>query len=252
MELLYFGRTRSLLGARSEARGRVRQTGVLLCPSIGMEYLRTYRGLFLFADQLAARGFETMRFDYSCTGDSAGDAREARVEHWVEDIGTAAKELRDLSGCSRICVLGLRMGGLLAATALHRGLKADRLLMWDPPANGAEWLSNVRKLDRAHYDRKNLYRSRSSVIPAAHDEVLGMPIEPALAKDLEVLDRATANGKASSTLVASSRDQPQTPDLENLVLADDANWTGAAWITTPWAPPASFAALIAKMEQWLP
>lgn len=250
MELFYFGRQRRLLGARSEAQGHRRKTGVLICPSLAMEYLRSYRGLFLFSEQLAARGFETMRFDYSCTGDSSGETHEANVDHWIDDIATACRELRELSGCTRVCLLGLRIGGLLAAAAMKKGLRAEAMLLWDPPAAGTEWLRQLRDLDRSHYARKNLYRHRKSIIPASRNQLLGMPIEPELASNIERLQLPDAAAQ-DFIIVASSRDHVTPQGFRSVALPDDANWTSTAWINTPWAPPASFSTLLDHMEHWL-
>ncbi len=69
----YFGPPGApLFGAiSSPVSSRVR-AGVLLCPSVGKEQAETTRGLKLFAERLAARGFAVLRFDYACTGESPG------------------------------------------------------------------------------------------------------------------------------------------------------------------------------------
>ena len=96
MEPLYFGPRRRLFGLRSEAQGEPRRTAIVVCHSWGVEYMRSYRALYLLAQQLAMRGFDTLRFDYSGTGDSADGERGITLAQWIEDIRCAARELQEL------------------------------------------------------------------------------------------------------------------------------------------------------------
>ena len=112
MQAQFFGRSeRPLFGVRHGAQGAARDTAVLICPSWGLEALRSQRGLRQLAQALAAQGYEVLRFDYSGTGDSHGDGRQARLEYWLQDLDTAARELRDSSGRDRLCIVGMRIGG---------------------------------------------------------------------------------------------------------------------------------------------
>src|SRR5689334_14308729 len=175
MEPLYFGPGGRLFGLRSEAVGPPRQSAVLMCHSWGMEYMRSYRALYLLAQQLAARGFETLRFDYSGTGDSADAADGITLDQWIEDIRCAARELRELSGADRICLLGLRLGALLAMRAIDEGLRADTAALWDAPESGRAWISELQELDRLHYARKNRYLPSQLRLEALPGEMLGIP-----------------------------------------------------------------------------
>ena len=64
---------------------------------------------------LAARGVHSLRFDYFGTGDSAGETTEADLKGWCGDIETAIDELTHMTGCRRVILIGMRLGGTLAA-----------------------------------------------------------------------------------------------------------------------------------------
>src|SRR5262245_41582517 len=115
MRPFFFGRERRLYGALHEAPGTPRGTGVLLCYPGVQEYNVTHWAFRKLAGLLARDGFQVLRFDYSCTGDSQGDVRDGRLEHWVEDIAMAADELKDAGGVRKVSLVGLRLGAMLAA-----------------------------------------------------------------------------------------------------------------------------------------
>jgi alpha/beta superfamily hydrolase len=56
--------------------------GVVLCRPIGLEALSAYRTYRCLAEKLADKGVVTLQFDYTGTGDSAGDPAD------VVGIGT--------------------------------------------------------------------------------------------------------------------------------------------------------------------
>jgi len=147
MRTFYFGRTRRLYGALHEARGRARSTGVLLCYPGVQEYNQTHWAFRRLASQLSREGLNVMRFDWSCTGDSEGDVHDGDVEHWVDDVATAAEELQGMTGARRVSIVGMRLGGLLAARAVSAGLAVQDLVLWDPVFDGATYVSELEELD---------------------------------------------------------------------------------------------------------
>src|SRR5665213_1692837 len=92
--------------------------GVVICNPFGYEALCAHRGIRVLADEIAANGFPTLRFDYVGTGDSE-DLRATgdEIELWIGNVVDAANELRRSTGVARICLLGFRLGALLAALA---------------------------------------------------------------------------------------------------------------------------------------
>jgi uncharacterized protein len=243
MEPLYFGPRGRLFGLRSEAAGKARQTAVLICHSWGVEYMRSYRALYLLAQQLADRGFETLRFDYSGTGDSADAADGITLDQWIEDIRCAARELRELSGADRICLVGLRLGALLALRATTEGLRADTVALWDAPESGRQWINELQELDRLHYARKNRYLPARLRLEALPGELLGIPWPQTLDAAVAAL-QPQAPAPLSRVLDLRSADVASAAAHgEEIRLPDPAHWTDVHWLTRPWFPASTQRAI---------
>lgn len=117
----------------------------LLCNSWGTEYLNAHRAMRVLAKRLSAAGFDTLRFDYFGAGDSGGETTDAELNGWRDDIALAASELRQMSGTQRVTLVGLRLGGTLAAEVAPRlGKGIDKIVLWDPIVSG---LAYVRELN---------------------------------------------------------------------------------------------------------
>lgn len=142
MTPFYFGSgARRLFGLYTPGRG---DRAVVVCPPWGNEYLAAHRSLRQLDALLAANGWHVLRFDYYGTGDSAGDLHEATLEDWERDIATAMEEVRDASGATRAALVGMRLGGSLAArVAARRPREVSALALWDPVVSGAQFLREV-------------------------------------------------------------------------------------------------------------
>lgn len=205
MEAMFFGR-QPLFGIHHPARGLARAKAVLICPSWGLEALRSQRGLRLLADKLAENGFDTLRFDYSGTGDSFGDSPS--LAQWQADIDTALRELRDLSGCEQVAVIGLRVGALLASD------KGDALLAIDAPVDGASFVQQLKAVAAGLDAHKNRFRDQD--LPAfADDELLGFDFLPSLATLPPVQHRKlqTLNTVAANWSSVGSQFSPWAPSM---------------------------------------
>lgn len=253
MEAFYFGSSqRPLFGLRHAPFGAARQTAVLVCSPWGPEYMRSYRGLRMLATRLAAAGYETLRFDYSGTGDSEGMALDARLEHWLDDISTAAAELRDLSGRQRIALLGVRAGGLLAEAAQARGLPVAAQILWDCPADGAGYVQLMRRLDLALDAQKAARRSCDAQLVAhADNELCGHAWPAPLAAAMQALPRPQP--RPAQLWLASADHAVAAPEgAECLALAESGRWESEYWTGSPWLPAASIQSLTEKLRTWLP
>lgn len=144
MEALLFGTSAAhLYGVYQPAEpGSARSECIVLCSPFGQEAIRAHRSLRQLAADLSRLGYDVLRFDYRGTGDSAGDMREVSASDWLEDIVQAREELRDISGASRISLLGLRMASVLAAQ-VAKSSSARRLVLWDPVESGQAYLDEV-------------------------------------------------------------------------------------------------------------
>ena len=91
--------------------------GVVLCRPIGLEALSACRAYRCLAERLAAKGVVALQFDYTGTGDSAGDPADVvSVGTWLSDIAAAIDCVRR-TGVARVGLIGLRLGATLAANA---------------------------------------------------------------------------------------------------------------------------------------
>lgn len=255
MEILHFGgATNPLLGVREEPRGTPRRTSVLICQSWGMEYMRAYRGVAQLTRQLADQGFETLRFDYTGTGDSHGSDTDVSLERWIADVQAAAHELALLSGNERLCIVGLRLGGLIAAHSVAKGVRAHALALWDAPPSGAAWLEQTRQLEGQYYARKNRYRTAAAQIAASSDELIGMAFPHSFGDSLSTLSLPAAPAP-KSVAEWTSADETPVPGLsaqERLELPDAAHWLDPMWLATPWTPVSSIQRIVEMCKRWLP
>lgn len=111
---------RQLFGVFSPARGRA-DAAVLLCPPMLHEQVRSHRLWALLADALAGQGISVLRFDYAGSGDAEGDSRLLDVGEALNDAEYALAELRAATNALPVHVLGVRLGGFVAAAQAGAG-----------------------------------------------------------------------------------------------------------------------------------
>jgi len=145
-EPLYFpGEHPLLFGWLHRAIDAGSDRGVVLCKPFGYESICGHRILTAFAKMTASAGLPTLRFDYRGSGDSAElDERVDQIEAWCEDILTAVDELRRRTGVQRVCLLGFRLGALLATLAARRCSAVDSLLLIAPVVSGRRYVGEMR------------------------------------------------------------------------------------------------------------
>ncbi|MDO3722402.1 alpha/beta fold hydrolase [Marinobacter sp. chi1] len=145
MEAFFFGPSQSyLLGVYHPRKTGHLDEGVVLCNPFGQEYLRAHKSIRRLAINLSELGYPVLRFDYRGTGDSAGNLSDVTADEWVEDIGHAIQELRDMAGVSRVALVGLRLGAILAARAAIESNDVSRLILWDPITDGEGYLEEIK------------------------------------------------------------------------------------------------------------
>ena len=121
----------------------------VICGPVGHEYTRSHRTMRHLADRLAERGIPALRFDYHGTGDSPGGELDAdRVAYWQASIRAAIRQARALSGRQRVCLIGVRLGGLLAALVAAE-TAVDLLVLWNVPAKGRTYVRELQAIAMA-------------------------------------------------------------------------------------------------------
>jgi len=177
---------------------------------------------------LGDAGLHVLRFDYFGTGDSAGDLHEATPALWMANITSAVEELIDLSGASRISLVGVRLGATLAAAvACELRDTVDGLVMWDPIVSGSAYVTDLR-----------LNAGAPSTAPESLSdvEVDGFVLTDQWARDLAALDLIQLVPRLSARLltVFSQEDalgttlekalRPATPARQVVRIADVPAW----------------------------
>ncbi len=87
---------------------------VVMCHGYTAQKTENKRLFVEAARALAIEGYAVLRFDFFGSGDSAGEFRETRVSHNIQNLRDALTLARN-SGFSKIAILGISMG---AATAI--------------------------------------------------------------------------------------------------------------------------------------
>ena len=129
--------------------GESRGIGVLICPPFGWDELGSHRSLRALGATLAGAGYPALRFDFPGSGDSGGSPRDPqRLDAWTAAVGLAATSLRERSGCERIVVFGIGLGGMVAFRAAAAGAAVDDLVLWSVPKNGRLLIRELRAFAR--------------------------------------------------------------------------------------------------------
>jgi uncharacterized protein len=193
--------------------GMVARRSVLLCNAFGRESIRAHRVYRVLAERLARAGCDVLRFDYSCSGDSAGEEIDADLCAWREDVRAAHAELQRRSGARNITWFGMRFGALIAQQAAQ-GLAQgpDRLVLWDPVIDGRDYLDllRVRHLEReaatpgAAPLETDVFRRHADFYV---DEAIGFPLSRSLCDQLRAA-RFSTSAAARTQLISD----PQSDD----------------------------------------
>ncbi len=201
---------------------RARDAGIVICAPIGYENVCAYRPLRTLANQLAASGRPTLRFDLPGIGDSPGDEFDTcLVERWVNAIEAAVHELRRVADVRTVALVGVRLGATLAAVAAARDLDLSELVLWAPFKTGSAYAREMRAfhaLAEREFDRPE---RPQSAFPDGAMEVSGFVLADSTLADLGGIDLTSINFEGSPparVLLADRATAPSDddPTVENL------------------------------------
>jgi uncharacterized protein len=257
MQAFFFGPAeRALFGALHAAPSSA-SGSVLVCTPLFQEGVRLHRALWALAESLAASGLETLRFDWSGSGDSDGDAASTTFDAWLNDVRVAEATLRG-PGAGDVRVLAARSAALPVLAQIERARQPVDLVLWDPCLHGSGLLSEWRRQDRVQFDGSGRY-TQGHPTPAATD-LCGFDVHPSVIAGLDAVDARRSALPAGSRLllaawdtapldafVAANRDAGNAVDVLLLDAADRPAWDDAAVIESQIFPRRSVAAVARKI-----
>ncbi len=185
--------------------------GLVICKPFGYEAICAHRSLGAFAQAAASVGVPTLRFDYSSTGDSedvepSGD----QLKVWTADVLAAVAELRRRTGVERVCLLGFRLGALLATLAAAQCPEVSALIVVAPVTSGRRYLRELRVIQLAASQavvvapQSNAAEEARSQASGAF-EVSGFALSAATTAALSQLDLMTLRAPPVSNLLVIDR-----------------------------------------------
>ena len=192
---------------------------MLLCPPIGHEYMCGHRAFRRLSAKLASIGFSVLRFDYPGTGDSGDpESLDSFLPAWKESVHVAADELRRLSGCDTLAMVGLRLGAALASAAARTRSDVESLVMWSPVLDGRSFVRQARMLSLASSERPgDLVTERDGL------ESAGFFLNAATVNDIASLSLSDVAGIAPKhALIYSRNDAPADGRIADLLAGTNA------------------------------
>lgn len=147
----FFGSpTRPIFGWLHRAAAPAGDLGLVICNPFGHEALSCHRSLRHWAEASAKIGVPALRFDFDGTGDSCGNEEDPeRLAAWVQSVHRAVEALREATGVTRVALLGVRLGALIAALAAAERDNVTGLALVAPVVAGKPWLREMRALHGA-------------------------------------------------------------------------------------------------------
>lgn len=186
--------------------------GVVVCPPFGYEAICAHRSIRAFADTCAAAGLPALRFDYTGTGDSSdSEGEEDQIAAWCADIEAAVATFTRVAGVQRVCILGVRLGALLAGMVAARS-EIDAVIAVAPVASGRRYLRELRAFQATANTVPGFVPDAGNAQASAEDqglEITGFRLSAASVRTLESLDLSKLRqGPRTSALILDREDLP--------------------------------------------
>ncbi|HTU66752.1 MAG TPA: alpha/beta hydrolase [Steroidobacteraceae bacterium] len=182
--------------------------GLVLCNPFGFESICAHRTLRHIADEAAAAGIPALRFDYDGSGDSAGsDSDPDRLGAWLRSVHGAADELKRVTGCTRIALLGVRLGATLATLAAAERDDVAGVIALAPVVSARTYLRELRAMQSASVGTASSMGGDAASQPAL--EAMGFIVSAETRDALSAIDLAkAARAPAPHVLILDRQDLP--------------------------------------------
>jgi alpha-beta hydrolase superfamily lysophospholipase len=176
----------------------VSDVAMVTCPPLGHEYMSAHRSVRHLADALARAGIPNVRFDYHGTGDSAGNDEDPdRVAAWSTSVHDALAAARSLSGCSRVGLIGVRLGATIAVSAAA-DVDVPLLALWAPCVRGKAYAREMKAL--------HLTGANRDVSSGSHIEPGGFVMTEQTQRDISCLNLEDMSPRAGRALIVMRDD----------------------------------------------
>ncbi len=193
--------------------------GLVICKPFGYEALCAHRSIRAIAESAAVQGVPALRFDYLGSGDS-GDISPSddQIAAWVGDVVAAVAELRRRTGVEHVCLLGVRLGAMLAVLAASRCISVVGLVLIAPVISGKRYLrelhtARLAALLGAAAEGSSQEQSGTEATSIGSKEFSGHAMSSETLASLSKIEPSTLTVAAHlQVLVIDREDLPTAPD----------------------------------------
>mgnify|MGYP003859752037 CR=1 FL=1 len=175
----------NLPGLFTAAAGEPRNVAVLFLSPWGLEEFLTRKFYRHLAERFAANGIASLRFDFPGTANATDSSEGDGIEAFAEAVELAAGTLKELSGVSRIVVLGQGLGAGLAYQYAATADDLAGLALLAPVFKGRGYLRELKLWSKFVDDGLGLKPEDRDSAPGT---IAGIDMPERLAADLKGFD----------------------------------------------------------------
>lgn len=203
----------------SENQNNTSPMAVVICPPFGQEAIRAHKCLLSLANRLSRQGIHVLRFAYRGTDDSSLWSDEIlSLNDWRQDILAAKAELKRVSGCASVMLIGLRLGANLAVDVARESEDVHSVLLWEPISDGRDFLQTLRDNQREMID---LWHGKVSTHDTEEiEELFSTRYQRSLLKEISQV-RGDTTTLLQPTLVVSTVKHANKSPIESVIARDE-------------------------------